>query len=564
VNRHNSSKGSRKRTLWVLLSCVVIIAAILGAVVFVNRTAVRSLVANSPILNNPVVAAHNPFKARTFHPLPDTLLAPRTASRGNPLDFTIDSGQDVALATDQSTDVNQEFAGAFKQSYAADQSVTVHNGFASISIETYHICNFAYAPTQDKMRTLIKNLGAGGIIRVGGGSVDVTGWDGQSTRACSTTDLDELTTITPPMVQQLLEFAHSIGWRVIWSIGLQLKPAVAAEDAASVVSIANGIASGNDSPLLAITVGNEPEQDLMHGKATYQQFRAIWEAEAKAIKARVPSVVLFGGDTCCSNNDQWFKDFVKDDGGQIRSATNHIYPTSADSKHTPTIVQILSSAAIQNTTDTIDDLRDSAAAQHLPLLISETNSISNTPTRKVGQSFGQSLWMADYLFSAQEHGTVALGVHGGVPGDATSPFDGDGQSVSVQSTYYGMLFFAQADADGGHTVAVQSPDNTSLNVTVHAIRGKDGKLYVAVINKGGQAADIHINTGREQPQTAQAISLDAPAVDAQKGFQLGGAAVNADGTWSANHVETVPVSKNVASLSVAGYSATLVTFQPAP
>ncbi len=301
----------------------------------------------------------------------------------------------------------------------------------------------------------------------------------------------------------------------------------------------------------------------MHGKATYAQFRATWEAEAKAIKARVPAVTLFGGDTCCSTNDQWFKDFVKDDGSQIRSATNHLYPTSADPKHTPTILQVLSSAVIQNTMDTIDDLRQSAADQHLPLLISETNSIANTPTKKVGLSFGQSLWLADYLFTAQEHGVAALNVHSGVPGDATSPFDGNGQKVGVQSAYYGMLFFEQAVAAGGHTVAFKSADTGGLNVTVHAIRGNDGKLYVAIINKGGQAVDIHLNSGRAQPQTAQVLRLSAPSAQSQKGFQLGGTSVNSDGTWSANQVDTVPVSNNVASLSVIGYSAALVTFQPA-
>ncbi len=237
------SKQLRKRSFWLVASCIVIIAVLIGVAV-AGRSTVRTIIANSPLANNPIIS-HGPLKLpRKYHPLPTGALAPRTASQGNPLDFTIDSGQDVALASDKSVAVNQEFAGNFTANDATDQSVTVHNGFASISIETYHVCNFVHAPTQEKMRNLLKNLGPGGIIRVGGGSVDITGWDGQSTRDCSPTDLEEATAITPPMIQHLMDFAHSIGWKVIWSVGLQLTPAAAADDAASAVSAANNYCAG--------------------------------------------------------------------------------------------------------------------------------------------------------------------------------------------------------------------------------------------------------------------------------------------------------------------------------
>jgi hypothetical protein len=493
----------------------------------------------------------------------DVKSVPMTTSQGGPFTFTMNAGQDIPLTSDRSNDPSQDFTTISTQNIMTNYGVTVHNGFASISIEAYHVCNFVFAPMQAKMKNLLKNFGSGGIIRVGGVSVDATGWNGHSNRVCPTTDLEDTAMLTPPMVWQLLNFADSIGWKVIWSVGLQLTPAAAADEASAVVGFANGMARGHKSPLLAITIGNEPENDLMNGNATYQQFRLIWEADARAIRARVPAVSFFGPDTCCSNNDQWFKNFVKDDGSQVRIATDHLYPLFSDDTHTPTIAQLLAPGIIQGQMDTIDSLRYTAAAQHLPLLMSETNSIANTPTPALGLSFGQSLWVADYLFRAQEHGVVALDFHGGVPGDATSPMHGDGQTLNVQATFYGMLFFEQAVAAGGHTVAVSASGGGGLNVVAHAIRGRDGKLYVAVINKGGPVATVRINSERLVPQRAQALRLLAPAVYAQTGFQLGGAAVNTNGVWSARQVEAVPIFKNIASLIVPGYSAVLVTFQSA-
>jgi hypothetical protein len=538
----------KKHPFWLVVPCIAMITLLIGG------TTARAA--------SPWPVTHT--KSRHIRPFTVLPLTPRAASRGNPLDIALDAGQDVSLPSDQADDAGQDFTTASLQDNLAGQGIRVHHGFTSISLETFHVCNDSYPPTQTTMRNLLKNFGSHGIIRIGGGSVDSTGWDGQSTRTCPQSGLEEVDTITRPMIQQMFSFAHSVGWKVLWSIGIQLTPEQVADEAAAAVSISNSIDPGSNSPLLAIAIGNEPELDLMDGNATYQQFRTQWETDARAIKARVPAVKLFGPDTCCTDNDQWFKSFVKDDGKQIQVATNHLYPDWADDTHTPTIAEILSPDLMQSSMETIDSLHEAAAAQHLPLLMSETNSIANSPPPAVGSSFGQSLWTADYLFNALEHKVLALNFHGGVPGDATSPFDGNGNTLTVQSTYYGMLFFYQAVAEGGHTVSLKSvTGNNGLNVTIHAIRGRDGKLYVALINKGGQDANMRINSGRILPQRAQAIRLSAPSVEAQNGFQLGGTSINADGTWSARQVETVPVSQNVASLAVPGYSAALITFQPA-
>ncbi|HLZ58601.1 MAG TPA: glycosyl hydrolase family 79 C-terminal domain-containing protein [Ktedonosporobacter sp.] len=539
-HRNLFAKLLRKQFLWFALACLVI----MSSVILYNREFAANAAAPPPgHRGSPHAIASLPNQA------PD-VSAP-TASQGSPLNLTIDSTQDTALATDaaQSTNTNG--------------TISLRNGFASISLETSHICNYVIDATQAKLAVLLKNFGTGGIIRVGGGSVDSTDWDGQSTRPCPTANLEDTPTMTPPMIRKLFNFAHSIGWKVIWSVGLQLTPAQAADDAASALSIANSIAPGNASPLLAIAIGNEPEIDITNpdgSNPTYAQFRTIWETDATAIKARVPTATFSAPDTCCTDNDQWFLDFMKDDGGKVQIAANHLYPTNADNN--PTIGQILSPTLMQDMMSTIDHLHQAAAAQHLPLLMSETNSIANSPTPAVGLSFGQSLWAGDYLFSAQEHGVIGLNFHGGIPGDATSPTHGDGQVLNVQATYYGMLLFHQAVASGGHVLPIKSFNPGNLNVTAHAIRGRDGKLYVAIFNKGTQDVNLLVASGRIFPQQAKALRLTAPSVQSQSGFQLGGAAVGSDGTWTANHYDQLPVLGNVAAVSVPAYSAALVIFEP--
>lgn len=474
-------------------------------------------------------------------------------------DVAVDASQDTALPSDNA---NLTLASAIGNASSAEP-FPVRQGFASVSIETFHVCNFVYQSHLSTMANIDKDLGTGGVIRVGGVSVNSTGWDGQSTRDCPNDAYEDTATITPPMIQHLLNFAHSIGWKVIWSVGYQLTPAQAADEAATAQRLSQQIASGADTPLLAIEIGNEPELDLP--KATnYQQFTSTWLGEANAVKARASSVNISGPDVCCAGTqNQWYAQFLQSDSSHVQIATAHIYP--ADGNQNPSIQDILSPKLRQETLSSIDQLRQQANDQHLPLLISETNSMANTPAA-VGTTFGQSLWAADYLFAAQEHGAIGLNFHGGAAGDATSPTQGNAGLLTVQATYYGMLFFHQATAAGGHVVAVRaSAVSTDFNVGAHAIRGSDGKLYVALINMGAQDRTLTVDSGRATQQQVHVLRMTAPSVQAQNGITVAGSGINADGSWTGKQLETAPItsSTNIATVKVPAYSAALVIFSPA-
>ncbi|QBD75517.1 hypothetical protein EPA93_05665 [Ktedonosporobacter rubrisoli] len=479
-------------------------------------------------------------------------LAPARPAQGDPINIVVGNMQNPAGKNEQTEEANlsgpDSLTGGYKR---------VRPGFASLSLETYHVCNFLLDSNQAKMKNIIKNLGPGGTIRIGGASLEATGWDSKSTRPCPKAELEDTATVTPLMIQKLLEFAHSIGWKVIWGVSLHMTPEQAAEEALTTLQLAEQIGQDGNSPLLAIAIGNEPEIDMPVG-TTYSQFRATWEAEYNKIKASASHAVIEGPDTCCTENDQWFTNFMQDEGGKIQIAANHLYPTNA--KDHPTIGTILSPELRQEMIDWIDRLHSASSAQGLPLQLAETNSMADSPIPEVGKALGQSLWTADYLFFALEHGAVGLNFHGGIRGDATSPMHGDAHSLVVQATYYGMLFFRQATTSGGYSIPVQAPPvSDSFNLAVHAIHGRDGKLYVALVNKGAQGYKLQVVSGRPYLQ-AQCLRLQAPSVDNQDQITVAGAGIRDDGSWSASQIEQLPVTDGMAFVTVPAYSAALLTF----
>src|SRR5262249_51767788 len=163
-------------------------------------------------------------------------------------------------------------------------------------------------------------------------------------------------------------------------------------------------------------------------------------------------------------------------------------------------------------------------AKQLPLQIDETNSVAGNPPSSVGNTFVETLWSADYMFFAAEHGVAGVNLFGQLPPDGTSEFDVDG---IPRPLYYGQLLFHYAASNGR---VVQTTISTSMNVSAHGIMGADGKLRVAIFNKEvTEAATLHINnTG---PYTrATVLHLMAPGVTATSGITFGGSAVGPDGS----------------------------------
>ena len=245
---------------------------------------------------------------------------------------------------------------------------------------------------------------------------------------------------------------------------------------------------------------------------------------------------------------------MNDEGSRIILATDHLYPMGVDDA-SQTITKLLSSKLMSNTADSIDQVVSSARSHHLPLQIDESNDIAGGGTPGVSNVFASALWVADYLFTAAEHGAKGVNLFGGA---TYEPLHLTSNSVSAKPPYYGMLYFHYA-AGNGRMVPVKVI--SSLNVVAYGIVRTDGSLRVAIVNKDqANGAIVQIKTTRTYTE-ATAIRLSAPSVRATSGITLGGSAVASDGTWSPNMKEPVAINGTTSSISLPAASAAVITYE---
>jgi hypothetical protein len=428
-----------------------------------------------------------------------------------------------------------------------DPSVLTNNiasDFLGDGVEPYRMCEFVrlYHATP-AMANLLMNLGHG-IIRFGGGSVDYTHWVPNGTASC---DSFNQTTITKALLDSAFNVVKSLGRQATFSINLANgNPATSADEAAYAVKTAG-------STLLAIEIGNEP--DLNTGW-DYSQFQSKWEANYNAISAVVPNEPIIGPSLCC--NDPWYYSFLSQNASQLAFASNHNYPTAAENK--PTITEFLGAPFMKTSADKIKSLAAAAHAKGLQFNLNETNAVAETPPDNIGGAFVMSLWGLDYAFTAAENGADAMEFHGAFPGDATSPFNSNGNSVFPRPLYYGMLAFHYATGDSAKIVPVHI--TSTINLHAHAVLRSDGKLSVILINDDthGKGITVGIDTTKSYT-SASALRLSAPSLAAQvNSITFGGSKVIANGTWTPTQVEPVSINGSTSSIFVPAESAVVVTF----
>jgi hypothetical protein len=410
---------------------------------------------------------------------------------------------------------------------------TISPDFPGLGLEPSSVCAMLSLDQQGpKLSNMFKNLGPA-ILRFGGDTVENTYWSPTGTASCSYDN----TTLNRASINDIFSFARKSGLRIIWPVNLKDEdPATYSDEAAYAV------ASGGHT-LAALEIGNEPDlYGWSYGRYSYE-----WERYAKAIKAKSPNAPLSGPALCCDNS--WFTDFLNDDSSRIMLATQHIYPLTSG-----TIKDMMDPSLMRETMTNIDHLVQAAKAKHLALQIDETDPFTNVDVAG-GYNFASSLWTADYMLSAAEHGVVGVNIFGQLPPDQESPLNQDG---SPRGTYYGALFFHNAAP--GNSKILKPQISSSANVTAHAMLGTDGKLRVSLINKEQKKVTVQINTTQTY-MSASVMQLRAPSITATSGIKLAGAAVSSNGTWSPLTTNLVKINNDRSSIDVPADSAVIIAYQ---
>jgi hypothetical protein len=391
--------------------------------------------------------------------------------------------------------------------------------------------------------TLMRNLGPGGLLRIGGNSVD-----SQATSGPNATQLAAL--------KNLLT---QTGWRVLYSISL------IHFDAASEANEVRNVRAALGNRVAAFACGNEPDGYVQKGwrptTYTVSQYLAEVAPCYQLIRANAPGVPLDGPDTCCSN---FVQDYLASKPAGLGELTQHFYGSYNACNGKPfTAYDLLSAYRAAKEVSIIGQASALARSGGVPLRISEGNSAACTGVRGVSNTYAASLWSSDLGFIAAENGAKGFAVHGTFVQSTCVDYSpicrvGSGPYVA-RPPYYGMLF----DQLIGAGSIIATATTGSANLGVHAIRHADGSISVLLVNRAGTSVQVKIN-GPSTLTSATMLTMRSPGgIAATSGIQIQGHSVNADGSFAAPVPTRVTDTAGTVQTTIAGYTATAITLAPA-
>lgn len=397
----------------------------------------------------------------------------------------------------------------------AEAGVPLNPSFVGLSYEKAELTTSLFTSANTPLIRLFSMLGPA-VLRVAGGTVDTTGWNG----------ISSTTPITPAEVDSFAGFMKALpaDWSVIYGINLETNtPANAADEAAYA-------AKDLRHKLLGFELGNEPE--FYWG---YSTFLPNWDQEESAITTTVPGWdhgvgrrgwIVDGADAGQGQLAAYTDPFASDESGVASLLTQHYYVGSTGTMQT----------ILQQPNSTLDNLVTNIVGaakgnQALGARITECGSISGGGLLGVSNAFGAALWSLDFMFTMAENGGQGVNFHGGDK-SPYSPINNNGTTItSVGPEFYAMKMFSLIPKGGSVVPATVTLSPANVNFTAYGVRGVHGAVTALLNNKEvNDTVSASVNLGPDVSRVAL-ISLTAPNLFDATGFTLGGAAITTDGTW---------------------------------
>ncbi len=396
---------------------------------------------------------------------------------------------------------------------------------------------------------LVRTLGAHGVIRIGGNTSDYSAFErnGQSVSAPKATVINESD------LKELGTFLEATGWRLIWGLNLGRGTVQQAVEEARAVAV-----TAKDK-LLAFEIGNEPD---LFGRGTphrrrgysYEEYLQDYRRYKSAIRASLPAAPFAGPDAATATD--WVARFAADEGGDLKLLTHHYYRECTGPG--ATLDKLLH--ADPKLAPELQKLKVASQSSGVPYRICETNSFCGGGRPGVSDTFGAALWAFDYMFTLASAGAAGVNMETGVNQlgfiSSYSPIgDDEHGGYSAKPEYYGMLAFAQA-ANGRQVSAEYEAGE--VNLRAYAVLTNQRRLSVSIVNKDAlHDAAVRITVDR-QFRRARALRLTAPSPESREGVMLGGALVNANGSWKPALVEPLRSRGGECEVRVPAASAAVV------
>jgi len=425
---------------------------------------------------------------------------------------------------------------------AADPGMALNPEFCGLSYEKAMLLKNLFVPTNTALINLFNLIGPG-VFRIGANQVDTTCWNGLAGKKA----------ITPAQVDQLAGFIKATQWRVIYAVNMSVNTP---ENAASEAGYA---AKALGSSLLGFEIGNEC--DLYHKNGfrptnyNYLNFREEWRRLAASIHAAVPGAALTG-PADASNNGIFSVPFANDEAGTLSMLTSHYY--RGDGRKPASTLPFLLKPD-PNAVPRLKKAVAAATAAKLPLGFhcDECGSYYNGGAPNVSNGYGTALWALDFMFLNAVNGCQGVNFHGGGRGNGYTPIADDGTNVvQVRPEFYGMKMFSLAGR--GTALPATLTTGSPVNFTAYGVRTAGGGMNIVLINKDTDASVQATLNLPGKVASLKSMALTGPALGSTSGYTIGGAAINADGSWTGGFQSVTPAADGKLTITVPPISAVLL------
>ena len=391
------------------------------------------------------------------------------------------------------------------------------------------------------------------VLRIGGNSVDTTCWGG----------LSNLTAITPSQVDAFAGFVKALptNWRVIYGINFSVNnPTNCAAEAAYA-------ANALGSRLLGFEIGNEPDDYAGNGirpaNYTYSQFLQQWQALAGAITNAVSGWAITNdgngwiltGPANSWDTANYTVPFASNEAGVISMLTQHFYLGDPTNASWPFFLQQPISLLLSRVTNGVP----AATAANLPFgyRVGECGSFYNGGAPGYSDAYGSALWTLDFLFTVAFNGGQGVNLQAGGQSRGYTPIADNGSAVvQARPEFYGLKMFSLMSQ--GSVVPAIVTLTSKINFNAYGVRRTNGLINVLLSNKEtNNNVQVSLNLGTNVP-AAQLTWLTGPDLGSTNGYTLGGATINADGSWAGGVQSVIPATNGQVNLLVPPISAVLV------
>jgi hypothetical protein len=442
---------------------------------------------------------------------------------------------------------------------------SIPENFLGLSAGQKQICNeILLAKKSQVYQQLLKNLSPA-VFRFGGTGQKRVFWKPNESW-CSKENLADGNTnlyIGKKIVDDTFSVFKKAGWQLIWPLNIQADPK-------DMLKVADYVLTKGDT-LLTFTPNNE------HDK--FSALTERWTRLVTPLKETYPQAPISGpgNSVLASAFTNTLDRFVENHHSDLDLATFHYYSLRSGHTEEEAIQALLDNKLFTNKDRyyaKIPLLLEKLRPHNIPLRMDEGNSHAGGGKGGVSNAYVSALWGTDFAFSMLELGLAGINFNGNASrNDRISyyspiskvPGSTDPNQVHAQPLYYSMLLFKYAASDG---YLVESKlGKTNKNINAFAVKRADNSLRVILINKDSGTTTVNINTTQDYA-SANRIRLTGPSLtttitsptDSQ--IKLGGRAVQASGKWKPNKPTKVNLEGNLSSISLPGYTATVVSYYP--